>query len=140
MEGQSRAWSVKPVSGGWWLRVLVALLFVFQTGYGRYHLLAEAHHDNIPAAAGEMALDHDGHDDGDHHDSDHHKPHSASDHLVQLISKHQTSLLEVHFLSTDTSFHLTRRVSVVFRFLYESGKAPGESPPGPQQPRAPPLA
>lgn len=139
-ERQSCAWSVKPASAGWWMRVLVALLFVFQTGYVRYHLLTEAHHDEVPAAADEMALDYDGHDDGDHHDSDHHKPHSASDHLVQLISKHQTSLLTVDFISPETSFCLTRPDAQVFRVSYESAGAPGESPPDPQQPRAPPLA
>jgi hypothetical protein len=121
------------------MRVLVVLLFVFQTGYVRYHLLSEVHHDDVHAAAVETGFDHDDHDDGDHHDSDHHKPHSASDHLVQLIAKHQTSLLAVDFLSPETSFQLARPEPVVFRVLYESGKAPGESPPDPQQPRAPPL-
>ena len=136
---QSRAWSAKPASPGWWLRLLVVLLFIFQTGYVRYHLLTEAHDDDAHAAADEMDLHHDEHDDGDHDDSDHQKPHSASDHLLQMVSKQQTSLLPVDFLASETSFCLTPPAAQVFRVLDKSGKAPGESPTDPQQPRAPPL-
>ena len=139
MQRQSRAWSAKPASPGWWLRVLVALLFIFQTGYVRYHLLTEAHHDDAPAAADEIAFHHGEHDDGDHDNGDHHQPHSASDHLVQMVSKHQTSLLVIDFLASETSFCLAPPDAQVFRVLYESGKAPGASPPDPRQPRAPPL-
>jgi hypothetical protein len=121
------------------MRMLVALLLVFQTGYVRYHLLTEAHHDDNHADTDEMAIHHDEPDDCDHHDSDQHKPHSASDHLVQLVAKDQPTPLAVHFLSQNTALHLTRPDTMVFRILYERGKAPGESPPDPQQPRAPPL-
>jgi hypothetical protein len=122
------------------MRVLVALLFVFQTGYVRYHLLTEVHHDDIPAAADETALGHDRHDDGDHHDSDHHTPHPASDHLIQMLAKHQASLPAIDFAESETSFYLPQPDVLVSRVLRESEGAPGESPPDPRQPRAPPLA
>lgn len=122
------------------MRVLLALLFVFQTGYVRYHFATEAHHDEANAATEGATSLHDADHDGDHDDSDHHKPHSASDHLVQMVAKHQPSLLAVHFIASETSFCLTRPETLVFRVIHESREMPGESPPDPLQPRAPPQA
>lgn len=136
------ALSAQPASAGWWVRVLVVVLFVFQINYVRFHLLTETHLDDIHVAVTENNANNDVDDDGDHHDhdSDHHKPHSISDHLIQMVVKHQAALLAVAFLPSETSICLTRPDSQAVRIFYESGKIPGESPPDPLQPRAPPLA
>jgi hypothetical protein len=122
------------------LRVLVVLLFVFQVHYVRFHLAAEFHHDSFQSAAGLAALHHDGHEHGDHHDSDHHQPHAVSDHLLQMAAKHQTSLLAIDFLAAEICFCLTPPDAQDICLVVERDKAPGESPPDPLQPRAPPLA
>ena len=139
MQRHSRGRLGQPTLVGWWVRALVALLFIFQTGYVRYHLLSEGHHDEFHAASGESAFQHDDHDDGDHDESDHHKPHAASDHLLQMAAKYQTWLLTLDFLPSDISFCLTQPASLIIPLRSRIWKLPGESPPDPAQPRAPPL-
>ena len=129
-----------PTSAGWCLRVLTLVLFIFHISYIRFHLLTETHLDDSHVAIAEGA-DHDhGHDEAHHHDSDHHKPHPASDHLIQVIAKHQPSFLPLPFLSLAMLVRFAEPDSQGVRFHCESWKLPGESPPDPRQPRAPPLA
>jgi hypothetical protein len=121
----------------------VAALFIFQTGYVRYHLLTEVHHDVPSADIADAAVqpdDHDDGEDGDHHDSDHHRPHPAGDHLIPLFAKHPSSLLADYFLGSQVSVHLAKPDANVVRIFSERIEIPGESPPDPLQPRAPPLA
>ena len=139
-QNHSRTCLAKPASAGWWLRVLTVVLFVFHINYVPFHLLTETHFDDFHVTFAESAVHDDGHDDGDHHDSDHHKPHSVSDHLIQMVAKHQPSFLAVTFLPSETLVCLARPDSQVIRFHCERWKLPGESPPDPAQPRAPPLA
>ncbi len=139
-QNHSRIWLPKPASAGCWLRVLTMVLFVFHINYVPYHLLTETHFDDFHVTVAESAVHDDGHDDGDHHDSDHHKPHSVSDHLIQMVAKHQPSFLAVAFLPSETLVCLARPDSQVVRLRCERWKLPGESPPDPAQPRAPPLA
>jgi hypothetical protein len=122
------------------LRVLIVVLFIFHINYMRFHLLTEAHLDDLHVAIAESADHGDGHDDADHQESDHHKPHSVSVHLVQMVAKHQSSLLAVDFLPLEKLVCLTRPNSQVDRADCENWRLPGESPPDPLQPRAPPLA
>ena len=139
-QNSSRSWLAKPASAGWWMRVLTVVLFVFHINYVRFHLLTEPHFDDFPVAVAESAAHDDGHDDGDHHESDHHKPHSVSDHLIQMVAKNQPLFLAVTFLRSETHVCSAQPDSQVVRLHSERWKIPGESPPDPAQPRAPPLA
>jgi hypothetical protein len=137
---QSRAQMLRPALAAWWLRLLMAALFVVHINYLHYHLLSETHLDQLQAASIEDHEHEDGADDGDHHDSDHHQPHAAADHQLQMLFKHQSPLLTIYFLASENSFFVTRPDSLVVRIFCERLKPPGESPPDPLQPRAPPLA
>ncbi len=139
-QNPSRTALAKPASAGWWMRVLTVVLFVFHINYVPFHLLTEPHFDNFPVAVAGSASHEDGHDDGDQHESEHHKPHSVSDHLIQMVAKSQPSFLAVTFLRSETLVCLAQPDSQVVRLHSERWKIPGESPPDPEQPRAPPLA
>ena len=135
-----RAKMPRPDSVAWWLRLLTATFFVVHINYLQYHLFSETHLDELHAAAIEDHDHDDGPDDADHHDSDHHKPHAAADHQLQMLSKHQSPLLTIYFLASEYSLSLAPLDSQVVRIICERLKPPGESPPDPLQPRAPPLA
>jgi hypothetical protein len=79
--------------------------------------------------------------DWDHHDSDHHTPHPASDHTLNLTAQTQSPSVAITFfcLLADTSvvFEVTQHQPPIP--VLERIKPSGESPPGPLQPRAPPL-
>ena len=129
--------STEPASA--WSSSLVTLLFVFQTGYVRHHLLTEEHGDDVHAAADATAFQQHEHGDGDHSGTHHHKPHPALDHLVELATKHRTSLLMTDFIPWETFIDLTRPDVQILRIRHEIRKVSGESPPDPRQPRAPQL-
>jgi hypothetical protein len=57
-----------------------------------------------------------------------------------VIIKHQTQLLMLDLVASETSVALTPPDAQVFRVFYEREELPGESPPDPKQPRAPPVA
>jgi hypothetical protein len=139
MECQPRAVMAKPGSPAWWLRLLTAILFVVYINYLHYHLLSETHFDGVHAVCPDDDDHETGVEQGDHHDSDRHKPHAATDHQLQMVAKHSTPLLAIYFLASQTSLSITRPQSLVVRALDERLKPPGESPPNPFQPRAPPL-
>jgi hypothetical protein len=129
-----------PASAGWWLRVLTVGLFIFHINYIRFHLLTETHLDDFHLAIAESGDHDDGHHDADHQESGHHRPHPVSDHLIQMASKHQPSLLAVDFLPVEKLACLAPPDRQVVRPDFERGKFPRESPPDPLQPRAPPIA
>ena len=135
-----RTWPARRAAGGRWLGVLTALVFVLQINYVRFHLLTETHLAVVYVASPPSPAPDGGYDEGDHHGSDQHERHSALDHLVQMVAKHKASLLADAFIPSETSIRLTLPDSQVLRMRYASGKAPGESPPDPMQPRAPPFA
>jgi 4'-phosphopantetheinyl transferase EntD len=112
----------------------MAGLFVFHIAYVRIHLLTETHLDDLHATQAQVV----GHDDG-HEDGDQHKPHPVSDHLMQMASKQEASLVAAPVVASETLVSLTRPDLPVARVRCESWKLPGESPPDPRQPRAPPL-
>lgn len=130
-----------PACAGWWVRVLTVGLFIFHINYIRFHLLMETHLDDFQVSIAESAEHDDGHHDADHQEGDDHKPHAASDHLIQMASKHQPSLLAIDFLPVEklACFALPDAPQVIRPDL-ETRKLPGVSPPGPLRPRAPPLA
>jgi hypothetical protein len=136
---QQRGLPAGPASGRWWIGLLTAVLFAFQVNYVRIHLLTEIHHSGASTASTQTAEHHHDHDDGDDHDHDQHQPHSASEHQLQLAGKQQCPLVAFAFLLPETSFFLTLPEPLMVYSTFEHGSRPGESPPDPRQPRAPPT-
>jgi len=123
------------------LGVLTVLLLVLQISFVHVHLLTEPHHlDGIHFAAADGASHDGGHQDEHDHERDTRQPHSAADHLVQMVAKHRTSFLAVVALPTERGIVLIRPDVEFVRIDFTGGIAPGEPPPDPLQPRAPPLA
>lgn len=132
-----------PDRAGWWGRLFVALLFAFYVSFIPIHLATEIHFDDSLASVADAALHHDGHDDGDHDaDTDHHKPHRASDHALTLTiaaKAPDVSALAVFFLPSLNSVLIDEPEPQPPIPVFEHIRPPGESPPDPRQPRAPPL-
>jgi hypothetical protein len=139
--GQRHALPSSPASGWWWICLLTAVLFAFHVNYVRIHLLTEVHHNDSATASAHAAVHHDDTQDGEDHEHDHgqHQPHSASEHQLQLAGKQQCPLVAFAFLLPETSLFLTLPEPLVVCSTFEHGSRPGESPPDPRQPRAPPT-
>jgi hypothetical protein len=109
-------------------------LAAFYLNFVAVHLATEMHfHGEDHSHAGEA----------DHgHDDDHgHTPHDASDHLLDVVLKGADPILAGPALATVLETFI---LEVPARFtwtqpVFERERPPGESPPDPQQPRAPPL-
>ena len=133
-----------PDKAGWWGRLFTALLFAFYVSFIPIHLATETHLDDSLGSVGDAALHHDGHDDADHDaDADHHTPHRASDHTLTLTASAKApnvSALAVLFLPAATSILVSQPEPQPPIPVFERIRPPGESPPDPLQPRAPPLA
>lgn len=128
---------------GWWGRVLIAALFAFYLNYIPLHLATATHLNGLLESVAEAVSHHDGHDDADHHDdNDHHTPHPSSDHTLNLLAQSQTpvSVLAVVCVLADTSILIELPQPQQPIPVFERIRPPGESPPDPLQPRAPPLA
>lgn len=140
----SRHSRCSPTQAGWWGRLLVALLFAFYVNYIPAHLAAETHLDDAAASIADVGQHHGDHDDGDHHqDGDHHKPHRASDHTLTLTTATKApdkSALITFFLPVVTAILVPEPESHRPVPVSERSRPPGEMPPDPLQPRAPPLA
>lgn len=136
-----------PKAAGWWGRLLVAGLFAFYLNYIPLHLATATHLGVWFDSVADLVLHHDGHaghddhDDGDH-DTDHHVPHPASDHNLNLTAQTQAPVaaLAVFLLLADTSVLFCEPEMQAVLPLVERLQPPGETPPDPLQPRAPPLA
>ena len=132
-----------PAKVGWWGRLFAALLFTFYVGFIPVHLATETHLGDLPASVDDADLHHDGHDDGDHDaDSGHHTPHRASDHTLILTAPEKSPnvpALAVLFLPALVSVFVNEPEPQPKAPVFERIRLPGESPPGPLQPRAPPL-
>ena len=132
-----------PTKAGWWGRVLIASLFGFYLNYIPLHLATATHLDSFLESVAEVVSHHDGHDDADHHDDNgHHTPHSASDHTLTLTAHTQSPISVVAFVCVlaDTSILLESPQQQRPIPVFERVRPPGEPPPDPLQPRAPPLA
>jgi hypothetical protein len=138
---QQRTPPTSPASGRWWIGLLTAALFAFHVNYVRIHLLTEAHYNGASTTVEHSAHYHDDHegDSDHHHDHDQHQPHSASDHQLQPANKQQSCFATVVFLLPATSLLSTPSELFVVYLTFERGSRPGESPPDPAQPRAPPT-
>lgn len=133
--------SLSPTKAGWWVRLVVAGVFAFYLNYVPIHLATAAHLDGVLDSLAELVFHHDGHPEADHDGGDH-DPHPASDHTLTLTAQTQApvSVLAVVCVLADTSILIElpqpqRPIPVCERI-----RPPGEPPPDPLQPRAPPLA
>ncbi|MBL9171338.1 MAG: hypothetical protein JNN07_26635 [Verrucomicrobiales bacterium] len=128
---------------GWWGRVLIAALFAFYLHYIPLHLATAAHLDGFLESVAHAVSHQDGHDDADHHDdNDHHTPHPSSDHTLTLTAQTQSpvSVLAVVCVLADTSILIELSQPQRPIPVFERIRPPGDSPPDPLHPRAPPLA
>ena len=120
------------------MRIAAVVLFVFYVNYLPAHLLAEAHLDEAVHADLHLADEAHHHD---HHGDDDHLPHPESEHSLNLAAASHTKMAKTPVLAlwwTD-SLVLPLEQSHVEGVVAEQIKPPGESPPDPLQPRAPPL-
>lgn len=134
-----------PGKAGWWGRLFVTALFGFYINYVPIHLATATHLDDLLASVAEIAFHHDGHDENEHHDdTDHHVPHPASDHDLNFTAQTQappnTLALAVFCVLADTSVLIEAPQQRQLIPVFERIRPPGEPPPDPLQPRAPPLA
>ena len=123
------------------VRGLLALLFTFYVNYIPFHLLSERHLDDSLPSEQLADAHHEDHDDADHEDHDgHHKPHPSSEHSIQLLPKSESITLFIAFVPAVTTIVLDTPESLFTAAFVEHIWPPGESPPEPSQPRAPPIA
>ena len=122
-------------------RVLLALLFTFYANYIPFHLFTERHLDDAVSPDQLIAAQLDDQDEVDHDGRDgHHKPHPSSDHSIQILPKSASIALLIAFSSAVTTIVFEAPKSHVSVSFVERIWPPGVSPPGPSQPRAPPIA
>lgn len=131
-----------PKTADWWLRLFVAVLFAFYVNYVPAHLATAVHLDDAFAWVVDSVFH--PHDHADNHSEDpcdNHTPHPASDHATVFASQSQPSSLSVlpMVFHLDVALSLDRPVVLPARPIAEWIKPPGESPPEPSQPRAPPI-
>jgi hypothetical protein len=120
-------------------RALMALLFTLYVNYIPFHLLSERHCDD-PSSSQLSAAHPDDHDDADHDgDEGHHKPHPSSEHSIQILPKSESIALFIAFVPSATTIILDAPESLYTASFVEHIWPPGESPPEPSQPRAPPI-
>jgi len=119
----------------------LALLFTFYVNYIPFHLLNERHWDDTLSSEQLAAAHLDDHDVADHDDHDgHHKPHPSSEHPIQILPKPASVAACIASLPAVTVIVLDAPKSYIAAAFVERIWPPGESPPEPSQPRAPPIA
>jgi len=133
-----------PHKAGWWGRLFVAALFTFYINYVPIHLATATHLNDLLVSVAEAALHHHGHDEADHHSNENqHSPHPASDHTLTLAASAKAPgapIVAVFFLPAVASVLISEPEPQPPIPVFERSRPPGESPPDPLQPRAPPLA
>jgi len=138
MRRGSRWTQVLGGAGRWGALALAA----FYLNFVSVHLATETHfHQGEEHSHSHAEQEHD-HEHDHSHDDGGHTPHNASEHLLDVALKGAEPMLaglalgivaETFILDAPVLFTWTQRV-------FERERPPGESPPNPQQPRAPPLA
>ena len=140
--GQQRARSINPASGRWWLCLLTTLCFAFYVNYIPAHLASATHVDDAVAAVLHLVLHlHDHAEIPSDEQNERHTPHPASDHSLTFAGQSHTPVAAppMAFVSTEALVQLHAPEVQRRNFIVERIKPPGESPPGPAQPRAPPV-
>lgn len=131
---------------GGWFQLFVTALLAFHIGYTRIHLATEMHLDDALSGLlhGSSGIDeHGAPGDADHEEDEGHMPHPASDHALVFTAPDQVSggaALTMDLLPTDILVSLHQTESLPRIPVFERARPPGESPPGPRQPRGPPFA
>ena len=131
-----------PRKVAWWGRLLVAAFVAFYLNYIPIHLSTAGHLNDLLASVGAFN-DHEHANEEHHNDADHHTPHPASDHALILTAQTHAPdpfALAVLYVLADTSVVIDAPERQQRIPVFERIKPPGESPPDPLQPRAPPLA
>jgi hypothetical protein len=132
-----------PKTAGWWLRLLVAVMFAFYVNYIPAHLATAVHLDDAFAWVVDSVFHPHDHADNHSEDPSDHQPHPASDHILVFASQGQPTspgVFPIVFLLPDVALSLDTPVLQPAHPIAEWIKPPGESPPEPSQPRAPPLS
>ena len=130
-----------PSRAGWWCRLITATVFAFYINYLPVHLVNEPHSHDARAASHGISGDLDGHHDPDHDGHEkHHVPHPSSEHSIQMLTKWKSLFLCLALPPLTAGFVIVPpETQMAVRFI-ERVWSPGESPPEPSQPRAPPVA
>ena len=131
---------------GCWFHGVIAVCVGVCLNYVSAHLATEAHfHDSLSLAAESHSHDQ-GHAHAHGHDetgseSDHHVPHPVSDHSFNPSVPAQLAIQTFLYSAVLTEPLIVRRETnlVLANPHSERIKLPGASPPGPLQPRAPPI-
>jgi hypothetical protein len=121
------------------MTVLVTALFALQVNGVRIHVVTEAHHHGNATGDPQAPASESGSPAGDH-EHDHHPPHAASDHDLQLAAKQCSPFGFTFLLLPEPSLILTLPDTRLASAWCVDGGRPGESPPDPAPPRAPPIA
>jgi hypothetical protein len=118
-----------------WAAVLLA---AFYLNFVTVHLATEMHfHHGEEHHAQEHEQDHQ-----HEHEGNGHAPHDASEHLLDVALKGGDPALAGPVLAIASEDFILHRPTPFTgtQHVFERERPPGESPPDPQQPRAPPLA
>jgi hypothetical protein len=116
------------------LRIFLLLFFTFYIHYIPFHLAAELHCEHDPETAHSGNPEHE-----EHCDDEEHEVHSSTDHEITFVAQKQI------LLSTPGLFLSSEKISFLpavpaIRIPVHEEILPGDSPPDPLQPRAPPGA
>lgn len=119
----------------------MAILFAFHLNYVPVHLATDLHVSELFGSLTHLVV-HGHHHGGKETEENHHAPHPASDHALELAVRNQSPSghLDIFLLPADTTPQLFEHSPTPPLPILERIKPPGESPPDPLQPRAPPLA
>lgn len=136
--------SIRLYSGKWWSYLTMALLFVLYVNYVPAHLATATHLNDAVATVLESDCHH--HDHG-HSDvpapksDDGHPHHPASEHELTLAVQSETPVVALLMVlaSSETSPQLLEPEADWITLAVERIHPPGEPPPEPSQPRAPPV-
>ena len=134
---------IRLFSGRWWLCLWTTLLFVFSVNYIPAHLAGTAHlHEAVAAVLDSVLHLHDHADVPSDERPGGHTPHPASDHDLTFTAQGQSLgvVLLIAFIPAEATLPLDAPQVAWSNPIIERIKPPGESPPGPAQPRAPPIA
>jgi hypothetical protein len=122
----------------------VAILFAFHLNYVPVHLATDLHVGELLGSLAHLVTHEHHHSakETEETEENHHVPHPASDHALDLAVRNQspTSDLDVLLLPADATVPLCEFSPTPQFPIIERLKPPGESPPDPLQPRAPPRA
>jgi hypothetical protein len=132
-----------PPFGRFWLCLLTTLVFCFYVNYVPVHLATAIHLDDAVAAIlGSVLHPHEHAEDPSEEQDDDHASHPFSDHALTFAVQKQTPVVAplTVCLHSETSLHLHAPEEERSNPIVERIKPPGESPPDPLQPRAPPFA